>query len=135
MPSTSSRRSLWCLVDCNNFYASCEQIFRPDLRGRPVVVLSNNDGCIIARSREAKAIGVPMGEAWFKIRPLLEKHKASVFSANFALYGDISNRVMGILEKFCPKCEQYSIDEAFLELDAPIVANLREFCRKLRNTV
>lgn len=139
MPSTNSRvyikNSLWCLVDCNNFYVSCEKLFRPDLRGRPVVVLSNNDGCIIARSKEAKAIGVPMGEPWFKIRPLLEKNHAEVFSANFALYGDISNRVMDVLEQFCPKCEQYSIDEAFLNLDQGISANLPEFCQSLRNTI
>lgn len=134
MPSTSSK-DLWCLVDCNNFYASCEQLFRPDLVGNPIVVLSNNDGCIIARSREAKAIGVPMGEAWFKIRPLLEKHNAAVFSANFALYGDISARVMSILEKFSPHCEQYSIDEAFLCLNGAIPANLPAFCAHLRDTI
>ena len=133
MQSTSSRAPVWCLVDCNNFYASCEQIFRPDLAGRPVVVLSNNDGCIIARNREAKAIGVPMGEAWFKIRSLLEEHSAAVFSANFALYGDISARIMAILERLCPKCEQYSIDEAFLQLDSPV--RIPEFCRSLRDTV
>lgn len=135
MPSTNSSGSLWCLVDCNNFYASCEQLFRPDLRNRPVVVLSNNDGCIIARSREAKAIGVPMGEAWFKMRPLLEKSGAAVFSANFALYGDISNRIMSILEKLAPHCEQYSIDEAFLRIGNAQIASLPEFCRNLRDTV
>lgn len=139
MPSTKSRvhvkGSLWCLVDCNDFYASCEKLFRPDLRKRPVVVLSNNDGCIIARSKEAKAIGVPMGEPWFKIRPLLEKNHTEVFSANFALYGDISNRVMDVLEQFCPKCEQYSIDEAFLNLDQGLSANLPEFCQTLRDTI
>lgn len=135
MPSTSSRKSLWCLVDCNNFYASCEQIFRPDLLGRPVVVLSNNDGCIIARSKEAKALGIPMGEAWFKVKQLLDRHNAAVFSANFALYGDISNRIMDILERFCSKCEQYSIDEAFLCLDGAIPANLPQFCKTLRETV
>lgn len=133
MQSTSSKAPLWCLVDCNNFYASCEQIFRPDLLGKPVVVLSNNDGCIIARSKEAKAIGIPMGEAWFKVRDILEKHDAAVFSANFALYGDISNRIMTILEKLCPKCEQYSIDEAFLQLDRGII--LSEFCQNLRETI
>lgn len=135
MRSTNSEKGLWCLVDCNNFYASCEQIFRPDLVGRPVVVLSNNDGCIIARNREAKAIGVPMGEAWFKVRPLLDKHGAAVFSANFALYGDISARIMDILEKFCPSCEQYSIDEAFLHLDGAIIPNLPDFCSTLRDSV
>lgn len=135
MPSTNSSKSLWCLVDCNNFYASCEQLFRPDLRNRPVVVLSNNDGCIIARSREAKALGVPMGEAWFKMRPLLDKIGATVFSANFAFYGDISARIMNILEKLSPHCEQYSIDEAFLRIGNAQIANLDKFCRHLRDTV
>lgn len=135
MQSTNSSQSIWCLVDCNNFYASCEQLFRPDLRNRPVVVLSNNDGCIIARSREAKAIGIPMGEAWFKVASLLEESGATVFSANFSLYGDLSNRVMSILEKLCPHCEQYSIDEAFLRLGPAEAANLNEFCRHLRETV
>lgn len=123
------------MVDCNNFYASCEKLFRPDLWDKPVVVLSNNDGCIIARSREAKALGIPMGEAAFKLKSFLEKHKVTIFSANFALYGDISNRIMDILESLCPKCEQYSIDEAFLQLDGAILPNLPDFCADLRKII
>ena len=104
------------LVDCNNFYASCETIFRPDLIGKPVVVLSNNDGCVIARSQEAKDLGVRMGEPYFKCKTLLMENKVSVFSSNFALYGDISNRVMAILRKYTSDLEVYSVDEAFLDL-------------------
>ena len=89
MPSTSSTQTLWALVDCNNFFASCERLFRPDLVGKPVVVLSNNDGCIVARSNEAKALGIGMGEPEFKVRDLLKRHKVAVFSSNYALYGDI----------------------------------------------
>lgn len=135
MRSTNSEKSLWALVDCNNFYASCERLFRPDLWYKPVVVLSNNDGCVIARSQEAKEIGIPMGEAAFKLQPLLEKHNVAVFSANFSLYGDISNRIMEILEHLCPKCEQYSIDEAFLQLDRAIISNLPDFCSNLRSII
>lgn len=132
----SSEKNLWALVDCNNFYASCETLFRPDLLGKPVVVLSNNDGCFIARSKEAKALGIPMGEPWFKHRALLEKHHVEIFSANFALYGDISNRIMAILETLCPDhMEQYSIDEAFLRIEGAARVNLEAFCRTLRDTV
>lgn len=130
-----SIKSLWALVDCNNFYASCEKLFRPDLADRPVVVLSNNDGCIVARSAEAKALGIPMGEPEFKARDLLKRHGVAIFSSNYALYGDISARVMATLEQCCPAVEQYSIDEAFLRLDAPLQANLPEFCRDLREKV
>ena len=108
---------MFALVDCNSCYASCEQVFRPDLRGRPVVVLSNNDGCIIARTREAKMLGIPDLEPYFKVRHLLEKHRVEVFSANFRLYGDISQQVMDRLREFAPRVEQYSIDEMFLDFD------------------
>ena len=107
---------MFALVDCNSCYASCEQIFRPDLRNKPVVVLSNNDGCVIARSKEAKALGIPDLQAYFKIRPLLERHRVNVFSGNFRLYGDISRRVMDSLRHFSPNIEIYSIDEMFLDL-------------------
>lgn len=127
-----SAKFLWALVDCNCFYASCEKLFRPDLTDRPVVVLSNNDGCIVSRSAEAKALGIPMGEPEFKVRSLLKRHGVTAFSSNYALYGDISARVMGTLEKCCPAVEQYSIDEAFLRLDAPLRADLPGFCRDLR---
>mgnify|MGYP000957851462 CR=1 FL=1 len=106
---------MFALVDCNNFYASCERVFRPDLNEKPVVVLSNNDGCVIARSNEAKALGIPMGAPAFQYENIFKKHKVEVFSANFALYGDMSNRVMSILGEFTPDMEIYSIDEAFLQ--------------------
>ena len=106
------------LVDCNSFYCSCEKIFRPDLRNRPVVVLSNNDGAAIAFTKEAKALGLgEMCEAFFKIRDLVEKHQVAVFSSNYTFYDDISKRVMNVLREFSPKVEVYSVDEAFIEID------------------
>ena len=107
---------LFALVDCNNFYASCERLFDPRLSGRPIVVLSNNDGCVIARSNEAKALGIPMGEPLFKVRQMVEKHGVAIFSSNYTLYGDMSRRVMEVLARHCADVEVYSIDEAFLEL-------------------
>ena len=107
----------FALVDCESFYASCERIFRPDLKNVPIVVLSNNDGCVIARSSEAKKMGIGMGVPWFKVRDSFLKKNGQVFSSNFTFYGDISARVMNILEGFVPKTEIYSIDEAFLDLD------------------
>lgn len=106
---------MFALIDCNNFYASCERVFNPSLIDKPVVVLSNNDGCVIARSNEAKAMGIVMGAPAFKFRDTIEKNAVHVFSTNFALYGDMSNRVMSILASFCPAMEIYSIDEAFLD--------------------
>lgn len=103
------------LIDCNNFYVSCERIFRPDLQNKPVIVLSNNDGCAISRSNEVKALGVPMGAPLFQIQRLLEAHQTAIFSSNFALYGDISARVMQLVESLVPKIEVYSIDEAFID--------------------
>jgi DNA polymerase V len=108
---------MYALVDCNNFYASCERVFQPKLTGKPVVVLSNNDGCVISRSYEAKSLGIPMGAPEFKIRHQLKQEKVQVFSSNYPLYGDLSNRVMKILEGFTPNVEVYSIDEAFLDFD------------------
>jgi DNA polymerase V len=105
------------LVDCNSCYASCEQIFRPDLRGKPIVVLSNNDGCIVTRNKEAKALNIPDLEPYFKIKGLLQQHQVHVFSSNYELYGDISRRVMALLEGFGSSMEIYSIDEAFLDVD------------------
>src|SRR5271170_3437106 len=101
------------LVDCNNFYASCERLFKPALEGRPVVVLSNNDGCVVSRSQEAKQAGIKMGEPYFKIRDFCDRMKVFVYSSNFTLYGDISNRVMNILSEAAEEIEIYSIDEAF----------------------
>ena len=107
---------MFALADCNNFFASCERVFRPDLQGKPVIVLSSNDGCAIARSNEAKALGIKMGDPFFKIKHLVEKHGVAVFSGNMALYGDMSQRVRWVLEEYAPAVEVYSIDEAFLDL-------------------
>ena len=135
MSYTSSKGQLWGLVDCNSFYASCEQVFRPDLRGKPVVVLSNNDGCIIARSAEAKKLGIPMGEAFFKVQGYLKAKKVAVFSSNFALYGDLSARVMATMEEICPEIEQYSIDEAFIPMPEALAVNAEEIAITLKETV
>ena len=107
---------MFALVDCNNFYASCERVFRPALEGRPIVVLSNNDGCVVARSAEAKALGIPMAKPWYQLEPGLRGRNVAVFSSNYALYGDLSRRVMQVLADFCPRLEIYSIDECFLDL-------------------
>lgn len=107
---------MFALADCNNFFVSCERVFRPDLQGRPVIVLSSNDGCAVARSNEAKALGIKMGAPFFQIRHLVKQHNIAVFSGNMALYGDMSQRVRWVLEEFAPSIEIYSIDEAFLDL-------------------
>jgi len=123
------------IVDCNNFYASCERVFNPKLNGKPIVVLSNNDGMIIARSNEAKALGIPMGEPLFKIEAIVKKHGVFVFSSNYTLYGDMSHRVMTTLEQFSPDVEIYSIDEAFISLEGLENKDLTKYCRKIRDTV
>ncbi len=107
---------MFALADCNNFFVSCERVFHPELNGRPVIVLSNNDGCAVSRSNEAKALGIKMGDPYFKVRGIIEKYRVAVFSSNFALYGDMSARVQQVLRQFAPAVEQYSIDEAFLDL-------------------
>ena len=122
------------LVDCNNFYASCERVFQPRLCGRPVVVLSNNDGCVIARSNEAKALGVEMGAPWHLCRESFRKTGVVVRSSNYTLYGDMSARVMRVLADFTPNLEIYSIDEAFLSLGG-FEARLEAHARELRKTV
>ncbi|MCB1657301.1 MAG: Y-family DNA polymerase [Pseudomonadales bacterium] len=106
---------LVALVDCNNFYASCERVFKPDLEGKPIVILSNNDGCIVARSNEAKALGIPMGAPLHLWKDLIQQHQIHVFSSNYALYGDLSRRVMRLLARYSPHQEIYSIDESFLD--------------------
>jgi len=126
---------MFALVDCNNFYASCERVFNPALEQRPVVVLSNNDGCIIARSEEAKALGIAMGTPEFKCREFLQKHDVAVFSSNYTLYGDMSARVMTTLEELAPAIEVYSIDESFLDLSGFGRFDLEEFARTIRKTV
>ncbi len=126
--------NIFALVDCNNFYASCERVFQPSLQHHPVVVLSNNDGCIVARSNEAKALGIGMGTPYFKAKDIIEKHNIAVFSSNYALYADMSNRVMQTLSQFTPEMEIYSIDEAFLGLDG-IQGDLDAYGRDIRKTV
>ncbi len=126
---------VFALVDCNNVYASCERVFNPKLEGKPVVVLSNNDGCVVARSNESKALGIGMGVPEFQIRPLLRARQVQVFSSNYALYGDMSQRVMETLEQFSPAVEVYSIDEAFLSLVGFESRNLIEYGRTMRTTV
>ena len=128
------RPALWALVDCNNFYVSCERLFRPDLHTKPVVVLSNNDGCIISRSNEAKKLGFGMAEPEFKVREALRRHKVAVFSSNYALYGDISQRVMDTLAQTAP-VEVYSIDEAFMPLGGALAAQAQAVAHSLRQRV
>ena len=122
---------MFALADCNNFFASCERVFRPDLQGKPVIVLSNNDGCAIARSNEAKALGIKMGDPLFKIREIVEKHKVAVFSGNMALYGDMSQRVRWVLEEFAPSVEVYSIDECFLDLRGVTNIDFDAYAKKI----
>ncbi|MEX2380085.1 MAG: Y-family DNA polymerase [Vicingaceae bacterium] len=126
---------MFALVDCNNFYASCERLFQPHLHGKPIVVLSNNDGCVIARSNEAKAVGIPMGAPAFQYEETFKERGVHVFSANFPLYGDLSDRVMSILERYCPEIEIYSIDEAFLDLSAFQNQDLKAYAIQMRTSV
>ncbi|HHD7481055.1 TPA: translesion error-prone DNA polymerase V subunit UmuC [Klebsiella oxytoca] len=127
---------MFALVDVNSFYASCEMVFRPDLRGRPVVVLSNNDGCVIARNHEAKLLEIPMGAPYFKMKSQFERHQVAVFSSNYALYGDMSQRVMTLLEELSPAVYQYSIDEAFVNLSGiHRTEELEAFGRHVRSTL
>lgn len=124
---------MYALVDCNNFFVSCERVFQPGLNGRPVVVLSSNDGCVISRSQEAKDLGIPMGIPYFKWRDLMEKDGVRVFSSNFELYGDLSDRVMQTLQHFTDDIEIYSIDEAFLSFKDKVCTI--EFGQEIRETV
>lgn len=126
---------LFALIDCNDFYASCERVFNPKLLGRPLVVLSNNDGCVIARSKEAKALNIPMGCPVFKIQGLIRQHNIAVLSANFALYGDMSARVMSLLQSAWPEVYIYSIDEAFLTLTGLPTQDYPLWCQTTRRAV
>lgn len=128
-------KSIFALIDCNNFYASCERVFDPSLRHKPIAILSNNDGCIIARSDEAKKAGVEMGVPAFKIKDLIKKKNVVMKSSNYALYGDMSRRVMDTLRNLTPKVEPYSIDEAFIEFPKLIADDLEQFGREIRTTV
>ena len=126
---------MFALIDCNNFYASCERVFRPDLRTEPIVVLSNNDGCVIARSNEAKALGIAMGEPYFKIKALCKQHHVHIFSSNYTLYGDMSYRVMCTIEDAWTDVSIYSIDEAFLDLSTMPISVHNTFCHELQQRV
>lgn len=127
--------TMFALVDCNNFFASCERLFRPDLQQAPIIVLSNNDGCVIARSNEAKALGIGMGVPFFKVKALCQQYKIQVFSSNYALYGDLSERVMAVIQEAWEETEIYSVDEAFLNLQT-LSQELREpFCRELQQKI
>ena len=130
-----SQNNSIALIDCNNFYASCERIFNPRLIGKPIVVLSNNDGCIITRSAEAKELGIKMGEPYFKAKKIIDKNNVKVFSSNYSLYGDISQRVMETLARFASDIEIYSIDEAFLGLNGFENYELSKYCQYIRRTI
>ena len=121
------------LADCNNFYVSCERVFLPSLEGRPVIVLSNNDGCAVARSNEAKAMGIPMGAPYHQVKRKCERNGVAVFSSNYELYGDMSRRVVSALSRFAPGMEVYSIDESFLDLRG--VSDPLSLGKRMRGTV
>lgn len=123
------------LIDCNNFFVSCERVFNPALAGRPVIVLSNNDGCVVARSNEAKALGIKMGTPAFQIRELIESNHVSVFSSNYSLYGDMSHRVMMTIDRLVPEIEIYSIDEAFINFEGFQMSSLPDYAQQLTKTV
>ncbi len=123
------------LVDCNNFFASCERLFRPDLKGVPVLVLSNNDGCVVARSNEVKELGIPMGVPYFQVKELVEKNGVQCFSSNFPLYSNMSQRVLGVLQRHAPQIEVYSIDEAFMELSKMPVSDFQAWGDRLQYEV
>jgi DNA polymerase V len=121
------------LVDCNNFYVSCERLFQPRLEGKPVVVLSNNDGCVVSRSQEVKDLGLKMAVPWFQMKDIAKRHGIIALSSNYTLYADISNRVMRLLSQYCPDQEIYSIDESFLDLTG--IADLTEYAQTMRSTI
>ena len=131
----TTKKNKIALVDCNSFYVSCERLFNPKIQKKAVVVLSNNDGCVISRSREAKDLGIKMGEPYFKVKDLVKKNKVEVYSSNYALYGDISRRVMKVLKTFSPKVEIYSIDEAFIDLSFMDEKGVEDYGREIRSRV
>lgn len=129
------KRKVFALVDCDNFYVSCERVFNPKLKNKPVVVLSNNDGCVISRSNEVKEIGIPMGAPIFQYEDLVKKYKIELLSSNFTLYGDMSRRVMETIKTLCPDIEIYSIDEAFLSFDRFKYHNIDDYIKKIKDRV
>ncbi len=129
------KKTVFALIDCNNFFVSCERIFRPDLENKPVVVLSSNDGCVVARSQEAKDLGIPMGAPAFKFRQLFSQQKVVQFSANFELYGDISRRITELLTTITPRIEVYSVDESFLDLSELNIADYTDWGRMVREKI
>ena len=131
----TTKKNKIALVDCNSFYVSCERLFNPKIQKKAVVVLSNNDGCVISRSREAKDLGIKMGEHYFKVKELVKKNKVEVYSSNYALYGDISRRVMKVLKTFSPKVEIYSIDEAFIDLSFIDEKGAEDYGKEIRSRV
>ena len=135
MSSINYTKNKIALVDCNSFYVSCERLFKPKIQYKPVVVLSNNDGCVISRSNEAKALGIKMGEPYFKVKELIKKHKVYIFSSNYALYGDLSRRVMKVLKTFSPNVEIYSIDEAFIDLSFLDEKSIEDYGKEIRKKV
>lgn len=128
-------KTTYALIDCNNFFVSCERLFRPELEGRPVVVLSSNDGCAVSRSQEAKDLGIPMGAPLFKWRAVWKQHRVVTFSANFELYGDISERIVNLLTSITPNIEVYSVDESFLDLTQLDIANYETWGRDVRASI
>jgi len=135
MSYTNSSKKKVALIDCNSFYVSCERLFNPKIQNVPVVVLSNNDGCVISRSTEAKKLGIKMGEPYFKVKDLVKKNNVQIFSSNYALYGDLSRRVMKVLKAFTDKIEIYSIDEAFLDLSHIKDEQVDEYGKQIRERV
>jgi DNA polymerase V len=131
----SKKKNNIALIDCNSFYVSCERLFNPKIINKPVVVLSNNDGCVISRSTEAKKIGIKMGEPYFKVKDLVKKNDVQIFSSNYALYGDISRRVMKVIKEFSDKMEIYSIDEAFISLSFVENQRLNEYGKEIRERI
>ncbi len=135
MSFINNSKKKFALIDCNSFYVSCERLFNPKIQNVPVVVLSNNDGCVISRSVEAKKIGIKMGEPYFKVKELVRKNNVQIFSSNYALYGDISRRVMKVLKEFSDKIEIYSIDEAFIDISFAKDEEVEEYGKKIRERV
>jgi DNA polymerase V len=131
----SSKKNKIALIDCNSFYVSCERLFNPKIMNKPVVVLSNNDGCVISRSTEAKKIGIKMGEPYFKVKELVKKNNVNIFSSNYALYGDLSRRVMKTLKSFSDKIEVYSIDEAFIDLSHIQEKEIESYGKEIRERI